>query len=195
MNIAYVNPFLGISCYLHNNAASCEIKTKRKCVFVCQWEDFAVYSQTCPISSFFLCSLCQSFPATVICLTCWMHAVFHGDNAFMFYFLEWFPLAVKPGLVLCCIQLASHRQQRWSSTGQTKKSWIGHFTDEHSVPLFPSRNQGYVNPYSLEKWCNAKHKIFKIMTHRGFWEMQRLVKDGAMYWMGGFTIPYNATLN
>lgn len=67
---------------------------------------------------------------------------FHGDNTFMLYFLELFPLAVKPGLVFCCIQLASHRQQRQSSTGQTKKkkSWIGHFTDENSVPLIPPRN-------------------------------------------------------
>lgn len=37
---------------------------------------------------------------------------FYGDNTFMFYFLELFPLAGNPGLVLCCIQLASHRQQR-----------------------------------------------------------------------------------
>ncbi len=46
---------------------------------------------------------------------------FHGDNTFMLYFLELFPSAVKPGLVRCCIHLA-HRQQRRSSTGQTKKS-------------------------------------------------------------------------
>ena len=104
---------------------------------------------------------------------------FHGDNTFIFYFLELFLLAVKHGLVLCCIQLASHRQQRGSSKGQTKppkkerkESWMGHFTDERGVLLIPST--GNVNPDSWGLWCHAKHKTPKIMTHIGFWE----VKDG-----------------
>lgn len=89
----------------------------RGSVFVSVWrkrEDFAVYSQTCPIV--------LSGDGDVLKM---LNALcFHEDNTVMLYFLELFPSAVKPGLVLCCIQLASHRQQRLSSTGQTKKKKV-----------------------------------------------------------------------
>lgn len=96
---------------------------------------------------------------------------FHRDNTSVIYFLEIFLLAGTPGSVLCCIQLASHRQHRRSSTGQTKRKeklnrsfhgWAQRTADP------PPETQGYVNPYSLEGWRHAKHSIFKTMTHIGF---------------------------
>ena len=79
----------------------------------------------------------QSFPGDGDVLKMLNAHCFHRDNTFMLYFLELFPLAVKPNSELCCIQLASHRQQRRSLNGPNKKSWTGHFTDEHRVPLTP----------------------------------------------------------
>lgn len=87
---------------------------------------------------------------------------FHADNTFMFYFLKLFLLAVKHGLVLCCIQLASHRQRRRSSTGQTKKlnrsfhGWGRCAADLlHGICKFLLA-WGWGRWWGW--WCNAKHK-------------------------------------
>lgn len=143
--------------------------------------------------SFFFC---QSFPGDGDALEMLNAHCFHQDNTFTLYFLELFPLAVKPNLELCCIQLASHRQQRRSLNRPNKKSWIGHFTDEHRVPLIPPPvTRGYVNLYSLGGWRNAKHKIFKTVTHISFREGPRLVKDGDTHWKGEFMFADDTSLN
>lgn len=120
-NSAYVNPLLGISCwsiYLHNNTTSQEEVCV--CVSVLWGRILLSIHRSVQRRQLFMLSLPVLSGAGDM-LKMLNARCFQGDNTFMFYFLELFPLAVKPGWMHCCIQLASYRQRRWSSIGQTKK--------------------------------------------------------------------------